>query len=157
MKKSTMLFLLVTLLIIICPTISMACDVISLQVGSRDAIVDGKTVNLDAVPYIKNGRTMVPIRFISEAFGAELNYKDVSGEPTLSVLYENHYIFIFVNSLEATYWEEKNSKHGQTIKLDVPAEIRNDRIYVPLRLISETFGFQIQWDSQSQTVIIVRD
>jgi hypothetical protein len=38
------------------------------------AKVDGKDVKLDVAPIIKDGRTFVPIRFISEAFGADVKW-----------------------------------------------------------------------------------
>ncbi len=45
-----------------------------LTVGSAEAVVDGKTVTLDAAPLIDNGRTLVPLRFISESLGAEVSW-----------------------------------------------------------------------------------
>ncbi len=39
-----------------------------------DATVDGKTVNSDAPAFIENGRTLVPLRFLAEAFGATVNW-----------------------------------------------------------------------------------
>lgn len=40
-----------------------------MQIGSTKAIINNK-VNLDAPPEIKDGRTFVPIRFVSEALGS---------------------------------------------------------------------------------------
>ena len=45
---------------------------IVLTVGSLSAIVDGQTVPLAAAPFSENGRVMVPLRFISEAFGCQV-------------------------------------------------------------------------------------
>lgn len=47
---------------------------VSLKVGSTTATVDGKTVALDSAPVIENGRTLVPLRFILESLGAEVNW-----------------------------------------------------------------------------------
>lgn len=46
--------------------------VIKLKVGNKVATVDGQELELDAPPQITNGRTMVPVRFISEGLGAEV-------------------------------------------------------------------------------------
>ena len=46
--------------------------IMELKVGSNTAIVNDKSLTLDVPPQIINGRTLVPIRFISEAFGAEV-------------------------------------------------------------------------------------
>ena len=41
---------------------------------------DGKEIILDVAPMIKNGRTMVPIRFISEALGYEVEWDALTRE-----------------------------------------------------------------------------
>ena len=46
---------------------------ISLTVGSNSAILNNRSVQLDEPPEIIDGSTMVPLRFISEAFGATVN------------------------------------------------------------------------------------
>lgn len=47
---------------------------ITLTVGSRNAIKNGFPIQLDVEPIIMNGRTMVPLRFVSEAFGADVKW-----------------------------------------------------------------------------------
>ncbi len=55
---------------------------IKLQIGKSEAteVVDGqeKSIQLDSPPIIVNGRTMVPLRFIAECFGAEIDWDGVS-------------------------------------------------------------------------------
>jgi copper amine oxidase-like protein len=46
----------------------------TLQVGSHEASVDGRTMFLDALPQIVQGTTMVPLRFVAEALGAEVEW-----------------------------------------------------------------------------------
>ena len=48
--------------------------VIQLQMGSREALVDGRTVILDTPADTIEGRTMVPLRFVAEALGAEVKW-----------------------------------------------------------------------------------
>ncbi len=48
---------------------------ISLQIGNEYATVNGEKVKLDSPPVIVNGRTMVPLRFISESIGAEISWQ----------------------------------------------------------------------------------
>jgi len=45
---------------------------ITLHIGESYAVVNGKEVYLDSPPVIRNGRTLVPLRFISEALGADV-------------------------------------------------------------------------------------
>jgi hypothetical protein len=53
-------------------TITLGDHTIGLQIGNATAVIDGSIVSLSAAPYIKNGRTMVPLRVISEAFGGDV-------------------------------------------------------------------------------------
>lgn len=50
-------------------------NTIVLQIGSKLAKVNDQTKELDVAPVIKDGRTLVPVRFISESFGAKINWK----------------------------------------------------------------------------------
>jgi len=55
-------------------TIKHDGSVILLTIGSSKATVDGKTVALDTQPVIKNSRTMVPLRFVSEQLGSTVSW-----------------------------------------------------------------------------------
>ncbi|MDK2820989.1 MAG: N-acetylmuramoyl-L-alanine amidase [Clostridia bacterium] len=47
---------------------------LKMWIGSRQAIVDGKTIKLDTTPVLKNNTTMVPMRFVSQAFGGQVDW-----------------------------------------------------------------------------------
>ena len=49
-------------------------DSVTLRIGSDSATVRGKQVTIDAAPYIKNGRTMIPLRLVSEALGLNVGW-----------------------------------------------------------------------------------
>jgi hypothetical protein len=46
-----------------------------MQIGNVTVMVNGKGFTIDAPPVVKNGRTFVPIRFISEILGAKVEYE----------------------------------------------------------------------------------
>jgi hypothetical protein len=58
---------------------------VQLTVGSKLAIIDGRITQLLEAPRIQNGRTMVPLRFISEAFGADVTWDQVTKAVTVSL------------------------------------------------------------------------
>jgi hypothetical protein len=62
-------------------TITLGDHTIGLQIGNSTAVIDGSIISLEAAPYIKNGRTMVPLRVISESFGG-----DVVWDPALRTI-----------------------------------------------------------------------
>jgi hypothetical protein len=51
---------------------------VQLTIGSRQALVDGRPTTLDSEPFLYAGTTMVPIRFVSEALGADVAYDQLS-------------------------------------------------------------------------------
>lgn len=51
---------------------------LQLTIGNLEAFVDNETVNLESAPIIRNGNTLVPLRFISESLGAQVFWEDES-------------------------------------------------------------------------------
>ncbi len=64
-------------------TITLGTKVIDLYVDIDYAMVDGKMTKLDVAPFIINGRTMVPLRFVSETLGLETKWNETNKEITL--------------------------------------------------------------------------
>ncbi|BFT74128.1 stalk domain-containing protein [Paenibacillus sp. P36] len=57
---------------------------ISLQIGSTTATVNGKDEQIEVAPELKNGTTMVPLRFISEKFGASVKFDEATSTIAIS-------------------------------------------------------------------------
>ncbi len=57
---------------------------IVLQIGSHAAWVNGESVALDCAPFASQGRTFVPLRFIAEALGCQVDYKSKTGQITIT-------------------------------------------------------------------------
>ena len=53
--------------------------VIVTTIGSKTMTVDGKPTEMDVAPILKDSRTLVPVRFISEAFGCEVKWDELAG------------------------------------------------------------------------------
>jgi len=62
-------------------TIVLGDTTIGLQIGNKTVVINGNIIALEAAPYIKNSRTMVPLRVISESFGG-----DVAWDPSLRTI-----------------------------------------------------------------------
>ena len=56
-----------------------------LQIGNRTAVVNGDAVMLDVPAAIMNGRTMLPVRFVSEHLGAEVQWEELTKTVTITV------------------------------------------------------------------------
>lgn len=81
-------FLIIGLLIFSISSILFAEElndfiIIHLQIGSKETYVNGEKKILDCLPIISSGRTLVPLRFISENMGGEISYNSLTREITL--------------------------------------------------------------------------
>jgi len=128
--------------------------IIELRIGHMIALVNKEPLLLDTPPIIYNGRTMVPIRFIAETFGADVYYD--SQEQEIDIAFGNLYISVWINKtrakIEVTLENGKRENHY--VNLDVPPIISNGRTLLPLRFISDVFGASIDWDGIERKITI---
>jgi len=120
---------------------------IKLYIGSKEAYINDKKVLLDVPPYIKNGVTLVPIRFISEAFGAEVFWDANIGKGQVKIIFEGKTIILLIDSKKAYV-------DGKEFPLIEAPEIKNGRTFVPIRFISEAFGASVNWNAELKEVSI---
>ncbi|RIE17247.1 stalk domain-containing protein [Candidatus Cryosericum septentrionale] len=66
--------------------ITLGTTTIGLQIGNKTAVINGKIIALDAAPYIKNSRTMVPLRVITESFGGNVAWDPINHIITITYL-----------------------------------------------------------------------
>jgi hypothetical protein len=118
---------------------------IELQVGSPSAYINGRRIQLDAPPFIEAGRTLVPLRFIGEAFGANVVWMPGLNKAVISL--EQKTIEVIIGSKTALI-------NGKEHLLDVAPSISQGRTFVPLRFIGEAFGASIVWESESKRIIL---
>ncbi|KMZ41564.1 MULTISPECIES: copper amine oxidase N-terminal domain-containing protein [Bacillales] len=99
----------------------------------------------DQAPIINQGRTLVPIRPIAESLGFEVKWNEQTRTVTINKGKDN---------IRLVVTQKIANKNGQTIKLDVPAQIVNKRTVVPVRFIAEALSYKVEWDPKTQTVLI---
>jgi uncharacterized secreted protein with C-terminal beta-propeller domain len=143
MKKSQISILLILTMLISIFSITVAtaeASDIYLFVGSEVCQVGDKEITIDKqnaiTPYIKNSRTMVPIRFLSENLGYIVSFNDETKTAFLEK--ENTKISI-------TTGESIIVINGEKKQIDSPSEIKNSRLFVPLRAISESTGKNVDY------------
>jgi len=100
----------------------------------------------DTPPVIKDGRTLVPVRTIAEAFEATVRWDPV--ERKVMVSKDEKEILIWVG-------EKGVSVNGKNEQIDVPALILNGRAMVPLRFITENLGLTILYHANYGIVEII--
>ena len=110
--------------------------------------INNAYIKSDVLPVIKEDITFVPVRFISEAFGSVVSYDDVNR--TVHISFDNAKIVIPVNKQEIYINDTIHT-------VSHPAFIKNSRTLVPLRLISEVFGADVEWNHEYYIVDIFHD
>ncbi|MFF2528617.1 stalk domain-containing protein [Brevibacillus sp. NPDC058079] len=108
-------------------------------------VVDGMGVQSDVSPIHRNGRMLVPIRVVAEATGSEVSYDADTQKVLLNK--KGKHITLTIGS-QTAYVD------GKHLKMDVSPSIVNKRTLVPIRFISEAFGYQVQWDETSAVAYI---
>jgi outer membrane protein assembly factor BamB len=122
--------------------------VLRLEIENREAYINNQKVKLDVPAKLIGGRTMVPIRFISESFGCRVNWDPKTKEITI-----NRHQMTFKLWLGVNYAMVNDVKQP----LDSPPVIVDGRTLVPLRFISEPFGAKVEWDSKTKKITVVWD
>ena len=108
-------------------------------------IVNEKSIVFDQPPVIENGRTLVPLRAIFEALGAEVKWN--SKTQTVTAIRGDITIVLTIGSSILT-------KNDIKIRLDVPAKLINGSTMIPVRAIAESFGSKVDWNANSRMVTI---
>lgn len=141
-KQKIILFSIVAALIFSSkPTIE------AVAASSIRLIVDKKDITSLSSPIIENGRTLVPIRFISEELGATVTWNQA--DRTVKVEKEGKSVFLRIDSHLVEY------NNGKAYDLsDVAPKIIQGRTYVPLRLVSNALGIGINWDEVNRYVYV---
>lgn len=103
-------------------------------IGSTTMQVDGKNKTIIAPPIIDNGRTYVPLRAISEAFGATVDWKQATNLITID-RGDTHIVM--------TPYKLAYTLNGQEKMMDVAPYISTAyaSTMVPVRFIADAFGF----------------
>lgn len=113
--------------------------------NSISVILNGNKISFDVQPYIENETTMVPMRAIFEALGAEVNYD--AETKTIRASKGDTIIELVTGSSEAVI-------NGERYTLSNAVANKNGSTMVPLRFISEALGADVNWDTDTKTVTI---
>ncbi|USF25390.1 hypothetical protein N510_000302 [Firmicutes bacterium ASF500] len=109
---------------------------------------NGKRISFGAYgqnPEIVNSRTMVPLRSIFEAMGADIQWDGATQTVTATR---------GSNKIVMTVGQAGYTVNGAAKTMDTPPMILNDRTMVPVRVVAESFGADVTWHAASGTVLI---
>ncbi len=119
---------------------------VKFNIGSSAININGEVVEVET-PYIAGvGVTLVPMRVISEAFGAEVNWD--GDTKTVTVVLGDKTIVVTIDSKTATV-------NGEEMALEEAPELtENGFTMIPLRFISEQLGAEVGYIHETQTITV---
>ncbi|MFD3259920.1 copper amine oxidase N-terminal domain-containing protein [Paenibacillus lentus] len=141
-KKLGVMLLTMVLVLTIAPAWSSAAK-LSIVVE-----VNGNLISFpDAKPFMdKSNRVQVPVRFVSEALGAEVRWNSQSKQVTVKMGEDTTVL---------TLGKKAFTVNGQTKQMDTVAQEKQNRTFVPLRFVSEALGAKVIWHSDLYSVEIL--
>lgn len=123
---------------------------LSFDLGTIKINIDGERIYPDSDPVIIDGTTFVPIKAIAEKMDFAVEWdgenqlvKVVSADNTKTVFFKIGYASTVVN--------------GEELSLSSAPFVLNDRTYLPVRVIAETMGADVDWNGETKTVLIFSD
>ncbi len=117
---------------------------ISFRLGDSTLKINGADVTV-ATPFEENGTTLVPLRVITEAFGAKVDWNDADQSITLTC--GDTTINLQIDSAAAEI-------NGESKTLPLAPRLVNDTTMVPLRFITENFGAAVSYDEKTEAVLV---
>lgn len=114
--------------------------------------MNGQKVNSDFAPYIYNDRTFVPIRVVAEHFNSKVDWFQPSKTVTISK--GNDIIAVSIGKKDGTRNGEPLSLNNDSIPMLVGYPNGEYKTMVPLRVVSELLGYDVEWNHSSRTVSI---
>lgn len=100
-------------------------------------------------PMLINNRTMIPLREMFRIFDFDVSYHD----DTRTIYLKNDERKVFFRIGDLRFFIEENSviRHRD---LDVAPVLQDSRTYIPLRAVAEVMGAEVEWDSETASVLI---
>ena len=113
--------------------------------NSPYVVLNNKILGFDVPPIIEDGSTLVPMRFLFEQMGADVEWDGKTQTATATI--DNKAVTFSIDNVNARI-------NNKPAKMDVPARLVNGKTMVPLRFLSENMGYDVDWDADSRTAIV---
>ncbi|MFD2381336.1 stalk domain-containing protein [Paenibacillus xanthanilyticus] len=117
-------------------------------VGSNSitVLLNGESMALSSPPMLFRGRVYVPMRELFTKLGANVEFQ----KGTIRATKDSITLVYKIGAAEALV-------NGWVTQLDAPGKVLQNQTFVPLRFISEVFGYKVEWNSTNQFVLITSD
>lgn len=121
--------------------------------GEISITVNSNPLTMDVPPEIMNGRTMVPMRAVFEALGADINW---IGEEQMIIATSGNKIIVLKIGASILNYCDVSTQENKNITLDVAPLIKEGRTLIPLRAVSEALGANVDWNGETRAITITK-
>ncbi|GAA3400811.1 stalk domain-containing protein [Paenibacillus hodogayensis] len=122
--------------------------------GAIHVVYGNRKLAFDNAPEIADGRTMVPVRSVTEALGFEVKFSEDANTGERTVDLGRNVTTIRLTIGKSELQKTVNGKAEAVRPIDVAPYIKADLTYVPVRFFAEELGLDVQWNEATRTVIL---
>lgn len=133
-------------------TIQVSMNGGNIPVTQVPIIKDGQVIKMDTPSFVLVDRTLVPLRFVAESFGAKVDWNQQT--QTAIVTHKDKKIDLTINSDIAILNNEKKPLDKNSIPKLVTFSNNDTRTMVPLAFMSEMLGYEVGWDEVDKAAYI---
>ncbi len=117
-------------------------------IGSTAYTVNGQTRTAEVAPYVENGRTYLPVRYVAEALGvSQANILFDKATSVVTMIKGDRVVQLKLNTNQLTI-------NGSTINMDVKAVTKANRTVLPIAWVGKALDAVIQYDAAAKTVTV---
>ncbi|MCM3629803.1 copper amine oxidase N-terminal domain-containing protein [Paenibacillus glycanilyticus] len=118
----------------------------SKETSIRIIVNETAIVFCDAKPfYDKNGRVQVPLRFVSEAMGAKVQWDGITRKVTVT---------LGGDQIELSIGKQSYTLNGQQFQMDTSSIVNDGTTFVPIRFVGQALGALVTFDTLHNTIHI---
>lgn len=122
--------------------------IVKIQIGNKTGFIDGKETTLSQPPFIDGGTTMVPYRFLGEAFGASIEW--IAESKTVRATLDR-------TTVELVIGQKTAKINGIATTLSKAPVIVRGSTFVPFRFIGEAFKAKVDWNQENKLITVTLD
>lgn len=127
---------------------TMAGQEVKFVIDSAEYSVGDEVKTADVAPYIKDGRTMLSVRYVAQAMGVSEDSIIWNGEARTVTIFKGDRI------AQITIGSNELMVNGTPIMMDTVAEIKDGRTMLPISFVAKALGATTEWDGATRTVTI---
>lgn len=117
-------------------------------VGSAQYLINGRPQDMEVVPYVRDGRCFVPVRYLAYILGVtDSNIIWDANTQTVTLIKGDRIVQMKIGSTLLIV-------NGTAINMELAPEINSSRTFLPVRYVAQAFGALVGWDAATQTVTL---